>query len=187
MLAFEWPIEDVEAAHPGLYLEHHAIMAVALMSRHSAPPYEFLVECEGFCPNHLEGEKQFMVGVSWGERMARASERIWRTEQPKPIVERAAVALAALVFPHLLPDSRLRVTTVGDRADYWLPRLRCGLEISGTEHERELARRQREKKKQLLANSRGWDGYVFVCRFGPGRGQIRWSYHTQEEQENATL
>jgi len=33
MRTFEWPIEDILAVHPGLYLEHHAVMAVALMSR----------------------------------------------------------------------------------------------------------------------------------------------------------
>jgi hypothetical protein len=107
------------------------------------------------------------------------------TEQPGPIVERAAVALAALAFAHLIPDGQMRVTRRGDRADYWLPRLRCALEISGTEQARELSRRHRKKTVQLLANRRGWNGYVFVCCVAAGQRLIRWSYHTQEGLEDA--
>lgn len=120
MRTFEWSIEEILAAHPGLYLEHYAVMAVALMSRLSRPPCEFLVECEGFSPPGLEGETSFLLHVSWDEQTALAAERVWRTEQPRPIVERAAVALAALLFARLIPDGWLRVTNEGDRADYWL-------------------------------------------------------------------
>ncbi len=60
--------------------------------------------------------------------MARAT-RVRRTEQSKPIVERAAVALAALAFAKLIPGGDMRVTRHGDRADYWLPRLGCALEV----------------------------------------------------------
>jgi len=62
-----------------------------------------------------------------------------------------------------------------------LPRLRCALEISGTEQSRELSRRHREKTAQLLDNPRHWSGYVFVCCFHADRRLVRWSYHTQEE------
>src|SRR5205807_357299 len=124
-----WAIEDITAAHPGLYLEHYVVMAVAIMSRLSQPPCEFFVECAGFSPPDLEGETNFLLRVSWNEQTALKAERVWRTEQPKPIVEHAAVALAALLFAHSIPDGRLRVTEEGERADYWLPRLRCGLEI----------------------------------------------------------
>src|SRR5262249_39265132 len=116
MRTFEWPIKDILAAHPGLYLEHHAVMAVAVMSRLSPSPCEFLVECEGFRPPDLEGESSFLLRVSWDEETARGAERVWHTEQPKPIVEHAAVALATLLFAHLIPDGRLRVTNEGDRA-----------------------------------------------------------------------
>jgi hypothetical protein len=181
MRAFEWPIEDVVSAHPDLYLEHSAVMAVALMSRHSASPCEFLVECDGFCPPDLENEPRFLLRVGWDERAAVSATRVWFTEQPKPIVERAAVALAALTFAHLIPNSQMRVTQQGQRADYWLPRLRSALEISGTEHGRDLPRRHRQKKAQMLANPWQWNGYVFVCCFEAAHRLIRWSYHTQEE------
>jgi hypothetical protein len=184
MQTFEWPIEDIVLAHPGLYLEHCAVMAVALMSRLSEAPCGFFVECEGFCPPDLDGETAFALRVSWDEQTARDSERVWRTEQPRPIVERAAVALAALLLTHLIPGSQLRVTDTGDRADYWLPQLRLALEVSGTEHRRELAARHREKTAQLLANPRQWDGYVLLCCFDPALRLIRWSYHSQEELEN---
>ncbi len=77
------------------------------------------------------------------------------------------------------------VTEQGDRADYWLPRLKCALEISGTQRSRELPRRQRDKTAQLLANPRRWDGYVFICCFSARRRLIRWSYHRQENREHA--
>lgn len=161
-------------------------MAVALMSRHSASPCEFDVQCEGFSPPDLDGEASFRLSVAWDQPRATAAVRVRLTEQPAPIVERAAVALAALTFAHFIPDGEMRVTRRGDRADYWLPRLQCGLEISGTELVHEVPRRHRQKIVQLLANRRRWNGYVFVCCFGAGRRLIRWSYHTQEDTANAT-
>jgi hypothetical protein len=126
-------------------------------------------------------------GVRPGHRGVRLkAERVWRTEQTRPIVERAAVALAALAFAHLGPGGQLRVTDEGDRADYWLPRLRCALEISGTEHKHELSRRHRERVVQMLANPRRWGGYVFVCCCSDAHRLIRWSYHGREEGEDAT-
>jgi len=184
--AFEWAIEEIVAAHPALYLEHCAVMAVAAMGRRSGPPCDFLVECTGFSPPGLAGETRFPVRVSWGQQTARKAERVRRTEQPGPIVERAAVALAALAFAHLMPDGQMRVTRRGDRADYWLPGLHCALEISGTERRRELPRRVREKAAQLLSNPLGWDGFVFVCCFSPGHHLIRWSYHAQEGKGRAS-
>jgi hypothetical protein len=46
MRVFEWAIEDIIVAHPELYLEHCALMAVALMSRQSVRPCEFRVAWE---------------------------------------------------------------------------------------------------------------------------------------------
>jgi hypothetical protein len=181
MRTFEWAIEDIVAAHPDLYLEHCAVMGVALMSRHSGSPCDFLVECEGFGPPALEGDTSFLLQVAWSNQTAATAERVRLTEQPKPIIERAAVALAALTFAHLVRDGRMRVTDVGQRADYWLPRLRCALEISGTEQSREVPRRHREKIAQVLANPWRWNGYAFVCCFSPAHRVIRWSFHTQEE------
>lgn len=182
MHTFEWAVEDIIAAHPDLYLEHCAVMAVALMSRLSASPCEFLVECAGFSPPALDGETSFLLRVTWNERTAATAERVWLTEQLNPIIERAAVALTALAFAHLIRGGQMRVTGVGQRADYWLPLLNCALEISGTEQPRELPRRQREKRDQVLANPRGWDGYTFVCCYSAAPRIIRWTYHSQEEQ-----
>jgi hypothetical protein len=187
MREFEWPIEDIMTAHPDLYLDHCAVMAVALMSRLPVSTCAFVVECEGFRLPDLEGAERFVLRVTWDRQTAFTAARVWLTEQPKPIVERAAVALAALSFAHLIPDGQMRVTEEGQRADYWLPRLRRALEISGTEHSRELPRRHREKTVQLLANPWRWDGYVFVCCFAAAHRQIRWSYHTQQERENGAF
>jgi hypothetical protein len=186
MRTFEWPIEDIVAAHPDLYLEHCAVMAVALMSRHSVSPCEFLVSCEGFCPPDLGVETRFRLRVAWSHETEARATRAWRSEQPRPIIERASVALTALAFARLIPDGQLRVTKQGDRADYWLPRLHRAVEVSGTTRVQELSRRHREKLAQMLANPRKWDGYVFVCCFGGAPRRIRWSYHIQESQENAS-
>jgi hypothetical protein len=181
MPTLEWPIEDIVIAHPDLYLEHHAVMAVALMSRLSQSPCEFLVEYEGFSLPALESDTSFLLQVAWNEQTTVNAEQVWFSERPNPIIERAAMALAALAFPRLIRDGERRVTAQGQRADYWLPRLQCALEISGTEQSRELPRRHRKKRAQMLANPWHWNGYVFVCCFSPDRRLIRWSYHTQEE------
>jgi hypothetical protein len=181
---FEWAIESIIVAHPDLYLEHCVVMAVALMRQQSASPYEFMVECAGFQPRALHSDTTFRLRVLWSEDTVRKAQRIWYTEQPKSIVERAAVALAALLFAHLIPHGQMRVTRAGDRADYWLPRLRCALEVSGTENARSLHRRHREKVAQVLRNPLGWNSYVVVCCFTAPQSVIRWSYHVQEIEEH---
>jgi hypothetical protein len=75
----------------------------------------------------------------------------------------------------------MRVSEEGQRVDYWLPRLRCALEISGTEQSRQLSRRHREKIAQVLANPWRRDGYAFVCCFSSALPLIRWSYHPMQE------
>src|SRR5262249_20618658 len=105
------------------------------------------------------------------------AQRIRETEQPKSIVERAAVALAALLFAKFTSHAQMRVTRAGDRADYWLPHLQCALEVSGTTQRRELVRRQREKAAQVLRNPLHWDGYVVICCFAKRARLIRWSYY----------
>lgn len=186
MRSFAWPIEDVVSAHPELYLEHCAVMAVALMSRHATSPCEFVVECENLTLAELNGDSKFVLGVAWNEDTAVRAARVLRSEQPRPIVERAAVAVAALAFAHLIPNGQMRVTEQGQRADYWFPRLRRALEISGTASSREVARRHRQKVVQLMGNPRQWNGYVFVCCFAPAARSIRWSYHSQREGNHAT-
>ena len=99
----EWAIEDIVTAHPNLYLEHCAVMAVALMSQQAVSPCEFAVECKGFRPRELGRVPRFRLRVSWAEQTALKAQRVWQTEQPKSIVERAAVALAALLFAKLIP------------------------------------------------------------------------------------
>jgi hypothetical protein len=179
MKIFEWMIEDIVDAHPDLYLEHCAVMAVALMSRKFSIPYEFKVTCKGLnLPAGLE--EGFILRVSWSEVTATKARRIWQTEQRKAIAERAAVALAALLFAKLIPNAKMRVTSLGDHADYWLPQLRCALEVSGTESPGELPRRHREKIVQVLSNPLQWNAYVVVSCFDAPHGYIEWSYHKQE-------
>jgi hypothetical protein len=184
MTTFEWAIEDIIAAHPDLYLEHCAAMAVALMRSNNQIRGDFFVECEGFEIPDLHGRNSFHLRIGCSESTALKATRIILTEQVNPIIERAAVALAALCFAHLIPRSEMRTTRHGERADFWLPKLRKALEISGTLNAREMARREREKAAQLLSNPLQWDGYVFVCCFAERLRMIRWSYHTQEDRSN---
>jgi hypothetical protein len=181
MVTFTWNIEDIVLAHPDLYLEHCAAMAVAVMQEYSRSPCEFVVECAGFCPQRLQGGNEFKVEVAWSEETALRANRLQRTEQRTPILERAAVALASLSLAQFVPNGQMRVTRQGDRADYWLPRLRCALEVSGTRTPSEFRRRCRQKTVQVLANPRHWNGYVFVCCFHRRQSLIRWSYHQKQE------
>ncbi len=179
MQTFEWAIEDIVAAHPNLYLEHCMVMAAALMSQHTTSPCEFTLACEGFRPPTRGEGTTCLLRVSWTRQTLLKAQRVRHTEQSKSLVERAAVALAALVFAKLVPEGHMQVTKVGDRADYWLPSLQCALEVSGTETPRVLSRRHREKVAQVLRNPLQWNGYVMVCCFAPQRRHVRWSYHTQ--------
>jgi hypothetical protein len=62
-------------------------------------------------PNlYLEHCNEFVLRVSWSEITAFKAQRMWQTEQPKSIVERAAIALAALLIAHLVPGGQMRVT-----------------------------------------------------------------------------
>jgi len=56
MQTVEWAIESIVSLHPALYLEHYAVMSVALMRQHSASPCKFIVEYEGFDLPLLKGE-----------------------------------------------------------------------------------------------------------------------------------
>ncbi len=178
MRTFEWAIEDIVAAYPYLELNHHAAMAVALMMP-SSSPCTFSVSIKGFEVEALEGDQEFSLHVSWSSQWEDAAGRIVRTHQRAQIVEGGAIALAALLFAHLMRNSELDVTVVSDRADYWLLQQQRALEISGTERIRELPRRFREKFRQLLENHRGWDGYVVLCCFAESKRAIQWTYHTQ--------
>lgn len=180
MRSFEWSIEEVISAHPDLYLEHCSVMAIALMKQQTSSPCEFILECHGFSVPELGQDDQCRVRVFWNPATEAAASRVLLSEQRKPIVERGAVALAALTLSHLVADSRMQVTNQGDRVDYWLPKQRLALEISGTEQVREISRRVRTKSIQLLANPRGLDGFLCVCCFGKDQNRIRWSFHVQE-------
>lgn len=70
----------------------------ALISEQSPSPCEFTVECMGIKFPLLRVASQFLLQVTWTPQTAAKAR--WRrdTEQPKSIVERAAIALAALLF-----------------------------------------------------------------------------------------
>jgi hypothetical protein len=94
MQTFEWVIEDIVAAYPALSLDEDAAMAVAL-TRHAPAPCDFLVEVDGFDLADLGKEKRFVLRLIWNAETMTRAERIERTKQRTPIVERGAVAVAA--------------------------------------------------------------------------------------------
>ena len=146
MQALDAAIEEIIAGHPNLYLEHCLVMCVALMSKYSPSPCEFVVECSGFQLPSFGEDAIFRFRVAWGKETTEKAQRIMETEQIKPIVERAAIALTALLFAKLVEDGEMRVTGYGESADYWLPRKKLAIEISGTQNPRYLSRRHREKR-----------------------------------------
>jgi hypothetical protein len=180
MQTFTWPIEDVLAAYPSLSLEHAAAMAVVLM-RGTDPPCRFVVYVDGLEIDEIGRETQFALEITWNQETEARAKRMERTEQRTPIVERAAIALAALLLCHFLPGSGLEVLKQGDRADYWLKEKHQAVEITGTEHQREIATRRRRKRRQVLENAFGMDGHVIICCFEEGQRSIQWSYHSQAE------
>ena len=168
MQVYEWAIEDIIDAYPNLSIDDHAAMAVVLMKEHG-DSCDFRVTIEGFDIEDLD--REFVLRVTWNNQTEQRALRIEETEQRIPIVERGSIALAMLLFSHLIPASRIRVTRRGDRADYWMHSLQSALEVSGTERAAELQRRCRQKRTQVLSNVRGWDGYVVVCCFARGAGR----------------
>jgi hypothetical protein len=178
MHSFEWTIEDIIAAYPQFLLDDYATMAVALMKSFGRP-CDFDVHIEGFEIPELSENSQFTLSVTWNTETDAKADRMLRSRQRTPIVEGAAIALAMLLLAHLIQNSELVVTTRGDRADFWLPKLDLALEISGTERYREMKPRLRQKKDQVLDNTFGSDGYVIVCCFEESHRLIQWSYHSQ--------
>lgn len=168
-------IEEIAGLQPGLFLEHHMVMAVAVLQRIAASPCDFDVVCEGFQPVR----EPFVLRVHWRRRTARLADKVVRSEQRKPIVERAAVALSALLLGKTVPKASMIVTAQGEHADYWLPEIERALEISGTDGQDILTARIRSKKKQVSMNPLGWSGYAVVCCFAKNQPTIRWSevYH----------
>jgi hypothetical protein len=180
MRIFEWAIEDIIAAYPTLGLENDAAMAIAL-AKTTGPPCTFDVKVEGFDLTDLDGERQFILGLTWGPETEAHAARMLRTKQRAAIVEGAAIATTFLLVSHFLPDSALTLAIRGEGPDFWLTNLHQALEISGTEHLREMPKRYREKRLQLLQNWQGWDGYVVLCCFAESHRLIQWSYHGQSE------
>lgn len=172
-------MNDVFAAHPDLYLEHCAVMAIALLAPASQASCRFRVQCKNISAPDLEPNCAIDLDIRWTTELLSKSRRVRRTEQRKPMIERAAIAIAALLFSHFVPDSQIRVTRQGERADYWLPQIQCALEVSGTENASEVARRHRMKTKQVLENPLGWNGYVVICCFDERERRIEWSFHEQ--------
>lgn len=167
-------IESITELHPGLYLEHHVVMAVAVLKRMCAAPCDFRVHCDGFCPPLLT-DPNFILRVQWRRATERLADKMLKSEQRIPIIERAAVGISAMLIGALVPEGHMIVTVHGDRADYWLPKCRYAVEISGTDRKVALTARVRRKRKQVCSNVLGWRGYAIVCCFDRNQPRIVWT------------
>ena len=103
----------------------------------------------------------------------------------RSLVELAAVAVALLLVHRVVPLGTLNVMESGGRADYRATLVRRVLEVSGTQSLVDLARRQRQKITQALANPFGWDAYVVVCAFCSEGHRVQMSGHFWEESPYA--
>jgi hypothetical protein len=170
-------MEQVADWHPRLYLEAHIVAGVAVMSRYSASPAVFEVECKNILSRWLGKATRFSLEVAWLNETAKKAEHLRSTMQMKPLVEMAATALAFVLARRVVHLGQLEVTDYGDRADYRSLKVPSVLEISGTQSLLELERRHREKVAQASANPLGWDAYVVVCAFSTQGHRIQFSHH----------
>lgn len=171
MQVVDGTIEEIAALQPGLFLEHHIVMAVAVLKQMSESPCDFRVVCHDFEPPR----PQFVLRVRWRRATERLASRMVRSEQRRPMVERAAVGVSALLLGKALPAASMIVTAQGERADYWLPALEYALEISGTQTKDLLTARARRKRKQVRDNPLSWSGYAIVCCFDKNHPTVSWS------------
>ena len=104
----------------------------------------------------------------------------------RTVTELAACAVALILSTTLLQAPAQTVAEVGERFDYWLRGDEgwYGLEVSGTQsvERSELQQRYREKRRQLLSNTQGLNGYVVIVGFATR--QIIVSGHNFGEDEN---
>jgi hypothetical protein len=170
-------IEEVASWYPQLFLEPYIVACVTAMSRYSASPASFEVDCEGIDSRWLAGAERFLLQVSWTEANVVKAERLRATMPSKEVVELASVALAFVLARRVLGLRQLVFTSRGEGADYRAPTASRVLEVSGTETLAELGRRHREKVAQALRNPFGWGAYVIVCGFATPQHRIRFSAH----------
>ncbi len=172
-------IEDITDFHPNLELEHIVIITVCLMTRYSDDNHcDFDLECQNIVSDWLKEANEGTLRVQWKDETAERIPHMIRTHHEIHLTEFAAIGITCILFPKVVNLSGMEVSEIGTRADYWISNKRYLIEISGTETERELSRRHREKVEQLLDNPDGKDGYVVVVCFSSKH--ILFSFHRQE-------
>ena len=67
-------IEEVADWYPQLFLEPYAVACVTALSRYSASPATFAVECEGIASRRLGKTQQFRLEMSWTKTTAEKAE-----------------------------------------------------------------------------------------------------------------
>lgn len=173
-------IEDITDFHPDLALEHIVVITVCLMTKYSDDSRcDFDLECQNIVSDWLKEANEGMLRVQWKDETAERIPNMIRTHHERHLTEFAAIGITCILFPKVVNLSGMEVSEIGTRADYWICNKQYLIEISGTETERELFRRHREKVEQLLDNPDGKDGYVVVVCFSSK--YILFSFHRQEE------
>lgn len=154
---------------------------IALMESYNRIPFPFDISCENVESAQLNERDELEIAIAWSALTFPDSGRLLKTIQRNVVVEYAAVAVAFLLAKHVANCVISEVTLRGDRADYFLNDGHLLLEVSGTENDRHLTNRHKEKVAQLQANPFGKPGFVVVCCFSNQKG--RFSYHLAVRNE----
>src|SRR5271167_660010 len=115
LLTLRCAIEQIADWHPHLFLEPHVVACAATMSKYSASPAAFTVECTDIASRWLGRETHFALEVKWSPRTAGKAARMRSTIQSRPQIELAAGALAFILAHRVVPLGQLDVADYGDR------------------------------------------------------------------------
>jgi len=175
-------VENIPVWHDILSTAYAARLIV--IGRRNSSPEKITLQLEtsqidspclnGGCSASLE----LTWGTTYDDECRRSEASVGQTR----LVEDAAVGVAGVLFPNVVDARFVNVVQIGDKFDYLMgtPQGQFGLEISGSEKRSGLNALHQKKRKQLLANVKGKDGYVVVCGFREKR--VIFSFHRFGEE-----
>lgn len=134
----------------------------------------------------LNGESAASMDLTWGNAFDDDCARDEASVGQTRLVEDAAVGVAAILFPNVVNARFMNVVQIGDKVDYMLMHEdgQFALEVSGSEAKSGLTSLHKRKRKQLLGNEMGKDGYVVVCGFKEKK--VMFSFHRYGEETPAS-
>jgi hypothetical protein len=167
-------LETIGALHPVATQLFVPFAVARLQQQPSEVEAVLTVELRGI-PNQATEER--LLRLAWD---AASVSILPLAVQENPLTEWAALGVACAVIWHFGGLRLHAVAALGDGFDYWVRQetREFGLEVSGT-LAGDLEARHRDKRRQLLANPYGADGYVVVVDFSTRRAIF--SFHRNDE------